>query len=99
MNTHKEHFLNEKKKKKKKNIEEINKSATLMTEDDRKDFVKFGRAFTRKILKKAEKEKAEIKEKRERLTAEIFEKFHSYEKGYKDLLELVDKVYPKPAKE
>ena len=99
MTTHKEHFLNEIVPTAKKNIEEINNSATLMTEDDRKNFVKFGRAFTRKILKKAEKEKAEIKEKREILTAEIFEKFHSYEKGYKDLLELVDKVYPKPAKE
>ena len=99
MTTHKEHFLNEIVPTAKKNIEEINKSATLMTEDDRKDFVKFGRAFTRKILKKAEKEKAEIKAKREALTAEIFEKFHSYEKGYKDLLELVDKAYPKPAKE
>ena len=99
MTTHKEHFLNEIVPTAKKNIEEINNSATLMTEDDRKNFVKFGRAFTRKILKKAEKEKAEIKEKRESLTAEIFEKFHSYEKGYKDLLELVDKVYPKPAKE
>jgi hypothetical protein len=97
--THKENFLKNIVPTTKKNIAEIEQSATLMTEDDRKDFVKFGRAFTRKILKKAEKEKAEIKAKREALTAEIFEKFHSYEKGYKDLLELVDKAYPKPAKE
>ncbi len=96
---HKENFLKEIVPTTKKNIAEIEQSATLMTEDDRKDFVKFGRAFTRKILKKAEKEKAEIKKKREMLTAEIFDKFHSYEKGYKDLLELVDKAYPKPQKE
>ena len=96
MTAHKERFLNEIVPTAKKNIAEIEQSATLMTEDDRKDFVKFGRAFTRKILKKAEKEKAKIKAKREALTAEIFEKFHSYEKGYKDLLELVDKAYPKP---
>lgn len=96
MTAHKERFLNEIVPTAKKNIEEINKSATLMTEDDRKDFVKFGRSFTRKILKNAEKEKANIKEKREALTAEIY-KLPS--ELHNKLLVLVDKVYPKPQRE
>ena len=96
---HKKRFLEEIVPTAKKNIEEINKSASVMTEDERKEFVKFGRAYTRKILREAEQKKQEIKKKREALTAEIYEKFHSYEQGYKDLLELVDKVYPKPQKE
>ena len=96
---HKKRFLEDIVPTAKKNIEEINKSASVMTEDERKEFVKFGRAYTRNILKIAEQKKAEIKAKRESLTAEIYEKFHSYEQGYKDLLELVNKVYPKPLKE
>lgn len=67
MTAHKEWFLNEIVPTAKKNIEEINKSATLMTEDDRKDFVKFGRSFTRKILKEVEKKKQEIIEKKQKL--------------------------------
>lgn len=67
MTAHKERFLNEIVPTAKKNIEEINKSATLMTEDDRKDFVKFGRSFTRKILKEVEKKKQEIIEKKQKL--------------------------------
>ena len=96
---HKKRFLEDIVPTAKKNIEEITKSASVMTEDERKEFVKFGRAYTRNILKIAEKEKTEIKAKREALTAEIYEKFHSYEQGYNDLLELVNKVYPKPLEE
>lgn len=96
---HKENFLKEIVPTTKKNIAEIEQSATLMTEDDRKDFVKFGRAFTRKILKKAEKEKAEIKEQREILTAEICSQEYLPAELHNKLLELVDKVYPKPQKE
>jgi len=70
-----------------------------MTEDDRKDFVKFGRSFTRKILKNAEKEKANIKEKRELLTAEICSQEYLPAELHNKLLELVDKVYPKPQRE
>ena len=98
---HKENFLKEIVPTTKKNIAEIEQSATLMTEDDRKDFVKFGRAFTRKILKKAEKEKAEIKAKREALITEIqsspLPRFNAH--LYTQLLELVDKAYPKPQRE
>ena len=99
MTAHKERFLNEIVPTAKKNIEEINKSATLMTEDDRKDFVKFGRSFTRKILKNAEKEKANIKEKRELLTAEICSQEYLPAELHNKLLELVDKAYPKPQRE
>lgn len=99
MTAHKEQFLNEIVPTAKKNIEEINKSATLMTEDDRKDFVKFGRSFTRKILKEVEKKKAEIKEQRETLTAEICSQEYLPAELHNKLLELVDKVYPKPIRE
>lgn len=96
MTAHKERFLNEIVPTAKKNIDEINTSATLMTEDERKDFVKFGRSFTKKILKEAEKKKQENKEQREFLTAEIY-KLPS--ELHNKLLELVDKVYPKPQRE
>lgn len=99
MTAHKERFLNEIVPTAKKNIEEINKSATLMTEDDRKDFVKFGRSFTRKILKEVEKKKAEIKEQRETLTAEICSQEYLPAELHNKLLELVDKVYPKQIRE
>ncbi|MBR6892541.1 MAG: hypothetical protein IKN15_04830 [Bacteroidaceae bacterium] len=99
MTAYKERFLNEIVPTAKKNIEEINKSATLMTEDDRKDFVKFGRSFTRKILKEVEKKKAEIKEQRETLTAEICSQEYLPAELHNKLLELVDKVYPKQIRE
>lgn len=99
MTAYKERFLNEIVPTAKKNIEEINKSATLMTEDDRKDFVKFGRSFTRKILKGVEKKKAEIKEQRETLTAEICSQEYLPAELHNKLLELVDKVYPKQIRE
>ena len=97
MTTHKEHFLNEIVPTAKKNIEEINNSATLMTEDDRKKFVKFGRAFTRKILKKAEKEKADIKEKRKELL-DCLKNIagNSYEDNIDciPLIHLINTIYP-----
>lgn len=96
MTDYKELFLNEIVPTAKKNIDEINTSATLMTEDERKDFVKFGRSFTKKILKEAEKKKQENKEQRAFLTAEIY-KLPS--ELHNKLLELVDKVYPKPQRE
>lgn len=96
---HKERFLNEIVPTAKKNMEEINKSATLMTEDDRKDFVKFGRAYARKYFREAEKKKMEIKEQREILTAEICSQEYLPTELHNKLLELVDKVYPKPLKE
>lgn len=96
MTAHKERFLNKIVPTAKKNIEEINKSATLMTEDDRKNFVKFGRSFTKKILKEAEKKKQENKEQRELLTAEIY-KLPS--EVHNKLLQLVNKVYPRPQRE
>lgn len=94
MFVHKERFLNKIVPTCKKNMAEIEASATLMTEDDRKDFVKFGRAFARKILKKAEKKKAEIKEQRETLTAEICSQEYLPSELSNKLLELVNKVYP-----
>ena len=99
MTAHKERFLNEIVPTAKKNIEEINKSATLMTEDDRKNFVKFGRSFTKKILKEVEKKKAENKEQRELLTAEICSQEYLPAELHNKLLELVNKVYPKPQRE
>lgn len=97
--THKKRFLEEIVPTAKKNMEEINKSATLMTEDDRKDFVKFGRAYARKLFREAEKKKMEIKEKRETLSAEICSQEYLPAELHNKLLELVDKVYPKPLKE
>jgi hypothetical protein len=99
MTVHKERFLNEIVPTCKKNMAEINSSATLMTEDDRKDFVKFGRSFTREILKKAEKKKEENKEQRKILTAEIWSQEFLPAELHNKLLELVDKVYPKPQRE
>ena len=97
MTTHKEHFLNEIVPTAKKNIEEINNSATLMTEDDRKNFVKFGRAFTRKILKKAEKEKEQIAEKRKELL-DCLKNIagNSYEDNIDciPLIHLINTIYP-----
>ena len=97
--SHKERFLNEIVPTAKKNMEEINNSATLMSEDDRKDFVKFGRAYARKYFREAEKKKMEIKEQRETLTAEICSQEYLPAELHNKLLELVDKVYPKPIKE
>lgn len=96
---HKERFLNEIVPTAKKNMEEINKSASVMTEDDRKDFVKFGRAYARKFFREAEKKKMEIKEHREILTAEICSQEYLPAELHNKLLELVDKVYPKPIRE
>jgi hypothetical protein len=96
---HKKHFLEEIVPTAKKNIEEINKSASVMTEDERKEFVKFGRAYTRKLLKIAEKKKAENQEQREILTAEICSQEYLPAELHNKLLELVDKVYPKPQNE
>lgn len=96
---HKETFLKEIVPTCKKNMAEIDSLATVMTEDERKDFVKFGRAFTRKILRKAEKKKMAIKEQREILTAEICSQEYLPAELHNKLLELVDKVYPKPQRE
>lgn len=99
MVVHKEMFLNEIVPTCKKNMAEIESSATLMTEDDRKNFVKFGRSFTKKILKEVEKKKKEIKEQRETLTAEICSQEYLPAELRNKLLELVNKVYPKPQRE
>lgn len=96
--THKKNFLKNVVPYTKKNIKEIEKSASVMTEDERNEFVAWGRSYVRKILRDADKEKKENLKKRETLLSEIYEKFHSYEQGYKDLLELVNKVYPEPMK-
>lgn len=96
---HKERFLNVIVPTAKKNMEEINKSASVMTEDDRKDFVKFGRAYARKYFRDAEKKKMEIKEQRETLTAEICSQEYLPAELHNKLLELVNKVYPKPLRE
>ena len=96
---HKERFLNDIVPTAKKNIEAINSSATLMTEDDRKEFVKFGRAYARQYFREAEKKKMEIKEQRETLTAEICSQEYLPAELHNKLLELVDKVYPKPIRE
>ena len=96
---HKERFLNVIVPTAKKNMEEINKSASVMTEDDRKDFVKFGRAYARKYFREAEKRKMEIKEQREILTAEICSQEFLPAELHNKLLELVNKVYPKPMRE
>ena len=82
----------------KDNIKAIQSDATLMTEKERKAFVKGGRAFVKKTLIIAESEIKATEDKRKELLSEIFEKFHSYEKGYKDLLELVNQVYPERKK-
>lgn len=69
LNGLKERFLNEIVPTCKKNMAEIDASATVMTEDERKDFVKFGRAYTKKILKKVKTKQQETQEKRRELIA------------------------------
>lgn len=91
---HKKEFLTEIVPTCKKNIKAIQSDASVMTEKERRAFVKAGRKFVKDILVIAESEIKKDEEKRKELLEEIFEKFHSYEKGYKDLLELVNKVYP-----
>lgn len=66
---YKERFLNEVVPTCKKNMAEIDASATVMTEDERKDFVKFGRAYTKKILKEVKTKQQETQEKRRELIA------------------------------
>jgi len=100
---HKERFLNDIVPTAKKNMEEINASATLMTEDDRKEFVKFGRAYARKYFREAEKKKQEIKEKREYAISKLQYLRNALnglpdETIYTVFMELIDKVYPKPQK-
>lgn len=82
----------------KKNIKAIQSDASVMTEKERRAFVKAGRTFVKKILISAENEIKAAEAKRKELLGEIFEKFHSYEKGWKDLLELVNQVYPERKK-
>lgn len=99
---YKERFLNEIVPTAKKNMEEINKSATLMTEDDRKDFVKFGRAYTRKILKEVENKKQEIAEKRKELIDSLNNLAGNYadDTNYIKLMHLISATFPpqKPRK-
>lgn len=78
----------------KKNIKAIQTDATVMTEKERREFVKAGRKFVHDVLVIAENDIKANEEKRKELLSEIYEKFRSYEKGYKDLVELVNKVYP-----
>lgn len=92
--THKKEFIKDIVPTCKKNIKAIKSDASVMTEKERRAFVKAGRKFVHDVLVIAESEIKKDEEKRKELLAEIFEKFHSYEKGYKDLLELVNKVYP-----
>lgn len=80
-----------------KNMAKINSSATLMTEDDRKDFVKFGRSFTKKILTEVEQKKQEITEKRKSLIDclnNLAGNVNAGGKNYVELLNLINTTYP-----
>ena len=99
---HKENFLKNIVPTTKKNIAEIEQSATLMTEDDRKDFVKFGRAYTRNILKEVENKKQEIAEKRKELIDSLNNLAGNYadDTNYIKLMHLISATFPpqKPRK-
>lgn len=74
----------------KQNMAKIDSSATLMTEDERHDFVKFGRSFTKKILSEslseAEQKRQEITEKRKAL-------IDALNKHYTEMLTLINTTY------
>lgn len=84
------------------NIRAINGSAYVMTPEERKDFVSFGRRFARKILQQADDEKEVSLEKRDELVDAIkgmlcYGKPMTGETS-SQLLDIIDKVYPKPAR-
>lgn len=80
------------------NINAINEGASVMTPEERKDFVSFGRRFARKILQQADAEKKESLARRAELFAAIKPGEPLSGDTARKLLELVDKVYPKPAR-
>ena len=82
----------------KANIKEINSSAKVMTEAERKEFVKAGRKYTKKILVQVEAELAEAMAKRAALIADIVAIRTRTGNPYTNLMELVNQVYPEPRK-
>lgn len=95
---YKKRFLNDIVPTTKKNIETINKSATLMTEDDRKDFVKFVRAYTRKKLVEVENKKLEIRRKRNELfdcLNNLARKSGADDTNYIKLMHLISATFPR----
>lgn len=97
MTYRKEHFLKEIVPTCKKNMAEIEASATLMTEDERHDFVKFGRSFTTQILEEAEQQRQEITEKRKALIDclnNLAGNVNAGGKNYVELLNLINTTYP-----
>lgn len=97
MEYRKEHFLKEIVPTCKKNMAEIEASATLMTEYERKNFVKFGRSFTAKILSEVEQQKQEITKKRMALIEclnNLVGNVNVGGKNYVELLNLINTKYP-----
>lgn len=88
---HKKTFLNEIVPTCKANIKEINSSAKVMTEAERKAFVKAGRKYTQKILEQVESDLRTAMAKRQ----DILDLFNPVPQV---LRELVDQVYPVPQK-
>ena len=86
---HKKTFLNEIVPTCKANIKEINSSAEVMTEAERKEFVKAGRKYTKKILEQVESDMRTAMAKRQ----DILNLFNPVPQV---LRELVDQVYPVP---
>lgn len=91
MTARKERFLKEIVPTCKQNMAKIDSSATLMTEEERHDFVKFGRSFTKKILSEAlseaEQKKQENTEKRKAL-------IDALNKHYTEMRILINTTYP-----
>lgn len=83
----KERFLKEIVPTCKQNMAKIESSATLMTEDERHDFVKFGRSFTKEILCEAEQKRQENIEKRKAL-------IDALNKHYTEMRTLINTTYP-----
>ena len=93
---HKEDFLSDTVPACRENIDEINKNASVMSEEERKDFVRFGRRFTRNILKKAAQEKETCRAKRENFLDALLPGKELSPYARDALIELVEKSFPKP---
>ena len=81
-----------------KNIDEINRKASVMTEAERKDFVRFGRKFTRDILKRAEQYVDICKARREDFLEALLPGKELSPVTRDALIDIVEQTFPVPAR-
>ena len=80
------------------NIRAIDEAASVMTPEERKEFVSFGRRFARKILQQVDAERKERLARRDELIAAIKSGEPLSDITSRNLLELVDSALPVPAR-